>query len=59
MPDVDQKGEARKPKSQYGASLVEYVLLIMFVAIIAVVAVKTIGTTLSTRFSNTSSALES
>lgn len=40
-----------------GANLVEYILLIAFIAIIVIVAVKVLGGTVSSRFSKSDSAL--
>ena len=45
-------------QSQRGANLVEYILLIAFIAIIVIVAVKVLGRTLSTKFSSTNSNLQ-
>ena len=44
-------------RDERGANLVEYILLIAFIAIIVLVAVKTLGGTVSTKFSSTNSAL--
>lgn len=41
-----------------GANLVEYILLVAFIAIIVIVAVRVLGNTVSTKFSQTSSALQ-
>ena len=41
-----------------GASLVEYILLIAFIAIIVIVAVKVLGKTVSTQFSSANSNLQ-
>jgi Flp pilus assembly pilin Flp len=43
--------------SQRGANLVEYILLIAFIAIIVIIAVKVLGRTISTKFSSTNSNL--
>jgi Flp pilus assembly pilin Flp len=40
-----------------GANLVEYILLIAFIAIIVIVAVKVLGRTVSTQFSSANSNL--
>jgi Flp pilus assembly pilin Flp len=42
---------------QRGANLVEYILLIAFIAIIVIVAVKVLGRTISTKFSSANSNL--
>ena len=44
-------------RTERGANLVEYLLLLAFIAIIVLVAVKTLGGTVSTKFSSTNSAL--
>jgi Flp pilus assembly pilin Flp len=44
--------------SQRGANLVEYILLIAFIAIIVIVAVKVIGRTVSKQFSSANSNLQ-
>ena len=44
-------------KSQKGASLVEYALLIALIAVIAIVAIRSVGTATSGRFSNITSTL--
>ena len=44
-------------RDERGANLVEYMLLLAFIAIIVLVAVKTLGTTVSTKFSSTSSGI--
>jgi Flp pilus assembly pilin Flp len=41
-----------------GANLVEYILLIAFIAIIVIVAVKVLGKTVSTQFSSANSNLQ-
>ena len=43
---------------QRGANLVEYILLIAFIAIIVIVAVKVIGRTVSKQFSSANSNLQ-
>jgi Flp pilus assembly pilin Flp len=43
--------------SERGANLVEYLLLLAFIAIIVLVAVQTLGGTVSTKFSSANSAL--
>jgi pilus assembly protein Flp/PilA len=42
----------RHEKGERGAAMVEYGLLIAFIAVIALVAVKVLGTKISTLFSN-------
>jgi Flp pilus assembly pilin Flp len=44
-------------RDERGANLVEYLLLLAFIAIIVLVAVKTLGGTVSTKFSSANSAL--
>ena len=44
-------------QGQRGANLVEYILLIAFIAIIVIIAVKVLGRTISTKFSSTNSNL--
>ncbi len=44
-------------RDERGANLVEYLLLLAFIAIIVLVAVKTLGGTVSSKFSSTNSAL--
>ena len=41
-----------------GANLVEYILLIAFIAIIVIVAVKVLGSTVSTQFSSANDNLQ-
>lgn len=45
-------------KNERGANLVEYILLIAFIAIIVIVAVKVLGRTVSSQFSSTDSQLQ-
>jgi Flp pilus assembly pilin Flp len=45
-------------QNERGANLVEYILLIAFIAIIVIVAVKVLGRTVSTQFSSTDSQLQ-
>jgi Flp pilus assembly pilin Flp len=49
---------ARMNRDERGANLVEYVLLLAFIAIVVFVAVKVLGSTVSTKFSQTDSALQ-
>lgn len=44
-------------QAQHGASMVEYILLVVFIAIIALVAVKLLGTNLSKKFSSAAASL--
>jgi Flp pilus assembly pilin Flp len=48
---------ARLNRDERGANLVEYVLLLAFIAIIVFVAVKILGTTVSTKFSEANDSL--
>jgi len=45
-------------RDERGANLVEYILLIAFIAIIVIVAVKVLGRTVSTQFSSADSELK-
>ena len=45
-------------RDQRGANLVEYILLIAFIAIIVIVAVKVLGRTVSTTYSSANSNLQ-
>jgi Flp pilus assembly pilin Flp len=45
-------------RDERGANLVEYVLLLAFIAIVVFVAVKVLGTTVSSKFSQADSALQ-
>ena len=45
-------------QNQRGANLVEYILLIAFIAIIVIIAVKVLGRTISTKFSSANSSLQ-
>ena len=45
-------------QNQRGANLVEYILLIAFIAIIVIVAVKVLGRTVSTQYSTADSNLQ-
>ena len=49
---------AKFDRDERGANLVEYVLLLAFIAIVVFVAVKVLGTTVSTKFSRADSALQ-
>ena len=48
---------ARFGSKERGASMVEYALLLAFIAVICVVAVKALGENVSARFSSTSASL--
>jgi Flp pilus assembly pilin Flp len=48
---------AKLHRNEQGANLVEYILLIAFIAIVVLIAVQTLGTTVSTKFSSTTSSL--
>ena len=45
-------------RDERGANLVEYIMLIAFIAIIVIVAVKVLGQTVSTQFSSANSNLQ-
>ena len=45
-------------KNERGANLVEYILLIAFIAISVIVAIKVLGRTVSSQFSSTDSQLQ-
>ena len=44
-------------RDEEGQDLVEYAMLLAFIALIAIVGVKTLGTTVNTFFSNVATAL--
>ena len=44
-------------REQEGQDLVEYAMLLAFIALIAIAGVKTLGTTVNTFFSNVATAL--
>ena len=46
-------------REEDGQDLVEYAMLLAFIALIAIVGVKTLGTTVNTFFSNVATALTS
>lgn len=48
---------AKLHRNEQGANLVEYILLIAFIAIVVLIAVQTLGTTVSSKFSSTTSSL--
>ena len=48
---------ARTTTDERGANLVEYLLLLAFIAIIVLVTVQTLGGTVSSKFSTANSAL--
>ena len=54
---VQLKQTKRNKKSQKGASLVEYGLLIALVAVAGIAAIRTLGTSVSTQFSTTAAQL--
>ena len=49
--------QAKFTKDERGASMVEYGLLLAFIAVICVLAVKALGENVSARFSSTSASL--
>ena len=49
---------ARHSTSERGANLVEYILLLAFIAIILIVAVRAFGNTVSSRYSSTNSGVQ-
>jgi pilus assembly protein Flp/PilA len=49
------KNDAR---SERGASMVEYALLVSLIAVVAIAAVGTLGTTITGKFSSASSAIQ-
>ena len=49
--------KARARTNERGANLVEYLLLLAFIAIIVIVAVQTLGNTVSSKFSSTNTAV--
>lgn len=51
------RGWARR-RDERGASLVEYVLLVMLIAVVVLTAVKAVGSTTSSRWSNTTSQVQ-
>ena len=55
---VDRGALAAGGQNQRGANLVEYILLIAFIAIIVIIAVKVLGRTISTKFSSANSNLQ-
>ena len=50
--------QAKFASDERGASMVEYGFLLALIAVIALVAVSTFGTSVSTRYSSVSSAVE-
>lgn len=44
-------------KKEKGASLVEYALLVALISIVAIVAIRSIGTSVSTKFSSVASSV--
>ncbi len=49
---------ARRRTNERGANLVEYLLLLAFIAIIVIVAVRTLGGTVSTHFSSANNSVK-
>ena len=47
------------PKSELGASLVEYALLVALIAVVAIVAVRFLGQSASSKFDSVGSAINS
>jgi Flp pilus assembly pilin Flp len=52
------QGHRDGARSQRGASLVEYVLLVMLIAVIVLTAVKAVGVTTSGKWSSTTSEVQ-
>lgn len=46
-----------RPTDERGANLVEYILLIAFIAVVVMVAVKTLGSTVRDKFTDADSCL--
>ena len=44
-------------KSERGANMVEYVLLLAFIALVVILAVKTLGGTVKSKFNNANTSL--
>jgi Flp pilus assembly pilin Flp len=51
-------GGVEQGRGERGASLVEYVLLVMLIAVVVLTAVKAVGSTTSSRWSNTNSHVQ-
>jgi pilus assembly protein Flp/PilA len=47
-----------KKKNQKGASLVEYALLVALIAVVCIVAVRTLGDSISARFSGMATTID-
>ena len=52
------RSSTRRQANERGANLVEYLLLLAFIAIIVLVAVQTLGGTVSSKFSSTNTSLQ-
>ena len=50
--NIEESAEVETKKTEKGASLVEYALLVALIAIAAIVAVRSIGSKVSAQFSN-------
>jgi pilus assembly protein Flp/PilA len=48
---------AKFAKNERGANLVEYLLLLAFIALVVLIAVQALGTKVSTKFSSANSSL--
>lgn len=48
----------QEEKNEKGASLVEYALLVALISIVAIVAIKSIGGSVSLKFSSVASAIQ-
>jgi Flp pilus assembly pilin Flp len=55
--DCNVRDESQEKKPEKGASLVEYVLLVTFIAIVCITGVTFLGESLSVRYSKMGSAL--
>jgi pilus assembly protein Flp/PilA len=50
--------ETKFVKDERGANLVEYILLVAFIALVVLGAVKLLGTSVNSKFSNANSSLQ-
>jgi pilus assembly protein Flp/PilA len=50
--------ETKLIKDERGANLVEYILLVAFIALVVLGAVKLLGTSVNNKFSNANSSLQ-
>jgi pilus assembly protein Flp/PilA len=50
--------ETKLIKDERGANLVEYILLVAFIALVVLGAVKLLGTSVNSKFSNANSSLQ-